>query len=275
MQTNTRTKNIVGKVAEFTIDGDGFYCVLIQHATPTVFFGPILRFDSAYSEHCIPASTVPTVSYENFSFDNPDLLGLRFKNATFNDRHFVENAIEAQHRFLQGMVGNGEGPHVYQSLTFNITDVEESNIPHCKFNTRGTYCDMEIENLLSAQMDEAIKNPYVTKSTFHTDDFHSMCTAYDRYVSAAGQLLPDTIITYNLESFSKSPLLPKRKHLCSISVPYKTLREKGLTIFPVELPKNIENLVNDTIVFLQRNKQLWSEQSWAHKETAQDTIERD
>lgn len=240
-------KDKIGKVASFAIWDTGDYNVLVEEVNGSKIKGLIVYSESAYPSATIPKSAIPLIEREEFDLDDEMIYEgrVKFREPTSEEFFYERYANKEQEEFKKEMVDlSGVEGHAYQSLIFEICDVEDGYY-------KGVHCLMNQQNILGVDNDGPYLNPYVVDRDYNTNTLEYMEEAYDTYCSAKGAVLPDTMISYNI---TRETADFKTKKICSVSVPYSVVKEKGMDIIPVELSEDIKAVVKDSIEFMRRHE---------------------
>lgn len=244
-----------GQVVSFDAYDEGSYSILVHEANGTKVKGVIVDFIACYSEACYPSSSIPVVEIEEIDLSDTERIAqdsICVSEPTAEEKYYECNAENAQEEFLKKMVPLSEsGKQTYQELVIRI---EKTDIEH-PWVKKGTYCQMDITNICGFNKDGEFKNPYVVEKTMNANSVEQMEEGYNYYATLEGMVVPETSIKFQITSVADDG---KIKEICSVSVPYSVVKEKGLDIFPIELESNYEEKVQNVLAFLSlhedRNK---------------------
>lgn len=259
---NKKRKNIneikPGKIVSFDAYDEGSYRILVQEVNGTKIKGVVVYFDACYPDACYPNSAVPVIEIEEFDLKDAERIvqdSIRVNKPTCSEECYIEMAVDAQKDFLNRMVPLSKSEkHTYQELVIRI---EKTDIEHA-WVKKGTYCQIDVTNIVGFDKEGEYKNPYVVERTMNANSLEQMEEGYDYYGSLKGVIVPETIIKFQVTYVAEDK---KIKQICEVSVPYAIVKNKGINIFPVKLESNYEEKANNVLKFfsLHEDSTRWEE----------------
>lgn len=236
-----------GCVVSFDAYDEGSYRILVKEVNGSKIKGIVVFFSACYSDACYPNSSIPIIKTEEVDLSDSNRIvqdSICINEPTEDEKYYERNAEIAQEEFLKTMVPlSKSGNHTYQEV---VVRIEKTNVEH-PWCPKGTYCQMDITNICEFDNEGEYKNPYVVERTMNANSLKQMEEGYNRYGSLEGVIVPETTIKFQITSVAENE---KIKNICSVSVPYSIVKEKGLDILPVKLENDYEEMVQDALKFL-------------------------
>ena len=246
------TKNIKpGDVVSFDEYDTGSYSVLVEEVNGSKIKGPVIYFSSCYEGACYPDSIVPVVIKEEHDLAEETILqkSIRVKEASEEEMNFLAHAKKEQAKFIKTMVPLSKtDEHTYQELAIRIekTDVERMWVK------KGTYCQIDVTNIVGFDHDGEFKNPYVVQRTMNANSIKQMEDGYDYYGSLRGVIVPETTIKFSITHVKEDETVEK---ICKVVIPYEEVKKTGMDIFPVELEDCYKEKIKNVLAFLSLHEE--------------------
>lgn len=241
-------------IVSFDAYDEGSYRILVKEANGLKIKGVVVFFSACYSDACYPNSSIPIVKIEEVDLSDSNRIvhdSICVDEPTEDEKYYECNAKIVQEEFLKTMVPlSKSGNHTYQEL---IARIEKTDVEYPWATKKGIYCQMDIINVCGFDNEGEYKNPYVVERTMNANSLEQLEEGYNHYGSLEGVIVPETTIKFQITSETKDK---KIKKICSVSVPYSIVKEKGLDIFPIELDSNYAEKAKNILKFLSLHEDI-------------------